>query len=253
MPTTSSLDTERRRRALATLIEQRGSVSFVDAAEALAVSEMTIRRDLRELEAEGLARRVRGGAIMPLGPQRFSVRSAQRSDAKASIARKALDLVPRHGAVALDASTTVGALAMLLGERESLTVVTNSWENFSCVRRAGAVHAVLTGGEVDIATDSLVGPIACRAAAALSYATLFASASGVDPGVGTTDVSLAEAQVKQEFARSSERVVLLADSSKLGERDIARSFSWDDIDLLVTELDPEDPALRPFRGLVELR
>lgn len=252
MSTTSSLDSERRRQALAHLVEERGSVSLADAASSFAVSEMTIRRDLLELEASGLVRRVRGGAIPAPGPQRFSVRSNLQRDAKTIIARKAGALVPRTGAVAMDASTTVGALVASLTGHDSLTVVTNSWENFSAARRAGFMNSVLTGGHAEASTDSFVGPLACRAAASMTYAALFASASGVQPALGSMDVSLSEAQVKQEFARSAERIVLLLDSSKLGERDIARSFDWEQIDVLVTELEPSDARLAPYRAVVEV-
>ncbi|MCR2800135.1 DeoR/GlpR family DNA-binding transcription regulator [Microbacterium sp. zg-Y818] len=253
MSTTSSLDTERRRQALTHLVEEQGSVSLSDAAGAFGVSEMTIRRDLLELEAAGLVRRVRGGAIPLPGPQRFSVRSNLQREAKTIIAQKAVSLVPRSGAVAMDASTTVGALVAALSGDAALTVVTNSWENFSAARRAGFTNAILTGGHAEASTDSFVGPVACRAAASMTYAALFTSASGVQADLGSMDVSLPEAQVKQEFARSAQRVVLLLDSSKIGERDVARSFSWDQIDLLVTELEPTDPRVASFNDVVEVK
>ncbi|MFB8386713.1 DeoR/GlpR family DNA-binding transcription regulator [Microbacterium sp. NPDC055910] len=253
MSTTSSLDSERRRQALARLVEEHGSVSLADAASAFEVSQMTVRRDLLELEAAGLVRRVRGGAIPTPGPQRFGVRSNLQRDAKTVIARKAAGLVPRGGAIAMDASTTVGALIASLSGDDGVTVVTNSWENFSAARRAGFMNSLLTGGEAEASTDSFVGPLACRAAASMSYSTLFTSASGVQSDLGSMDVSLSEAQVKQEFARSAERIVLLLDSSKLGERDVARSFEWEQIDLLVTELDPTDARLRAYRDVVDVR
>lgn len=252
MPTTGSVDAQRRRDALAALIEQRGAVSLADASAAVGVSEMTIRRDLIELEADGRVRRIRGGATVPAGPRRFSVRSNARSEQKQLIARKALSLVPAAGAIALDASTTVGALGGLLTDHADLTVMTNSWQNFTTVGRAGSARVLLTGGEAEPATDSLIGPIATRAAGSLSYDVVFVSASGVDAELGSCDVSLGETQVKQEFARSSQRVVLLADSSKLGGRDIARSFTWEQIDVLVTDLDPDDAALRPLIGLAQI-
>lgn len=253
MSTTSSLNSERRRQALAHLVEEQGAVSLAEAAAAFDVSAMTIRRDLLELETSGLVRRVRGGAIPAPGPQRFSVRSNLQRDAKTVIARKAADLVPRAGAIAMDASTTVGALAASITGTDDLTVVTNSWENFSAARRAGFVNALLTGGQAEASTDSLVGPLACRAASSMSYSTFFTSASGVHAQLGSMDVSLSEAQVKQEFARGAERIVLLLDSSKIDERDVARSFEWEQIDLLVTELDPSDARLRVLREVVALR
>ena len=131
--------------------------------------------------------------------------------------------------------------------------MTNSWENFSALRRSGVVDALLTGGQADAVTDSLVGPIACRSAASLNYDVLFASASSLHPLAGASDVSMQEAQVKAEFARAAQRVVLLADSSKLGSHDLVRSFEWTDVEVLITELNSDDDRLDPYRGLVELR
>ncbi|WP_221583525.1 DeoR/GlpR family DNA-binding transcription regulator [Microbacterium sp. G2-8] len=253
MSTTSSVHGEQRRRALAEILEREGSVQLAEAAAALGVSEMTIRRDLDGLEQEGVARRVRGGATRAVGPRPFGERMGQRRAAKARIAQKVLDLVPAHGAIALDASTTAGVLAEQLGRHEDLLVVTNSWENFGALRRAGTPRATLTGGQADDLTGSLVGPMACRAAAAVRYSTLFASGAGVDVAHGASDVSLEEAQVKLEFARGAERVVLLVDSTKLGNPGMARGLEWGDVALLVTELDVADARLDPYRELVEIR
>ncbi len=250
---TSSVRGEQRRTLLTEMLERDGSVALAAAAAELDVSEMTIRRDLADLEAAGLARRVRGGATRVVGPRSFRDRSAQRRSAKARIAQKALALVPEAGAIAIDASTTAGALGSVLTKHSSLTVVTNSWDNVHSARRAGVGRAILTGGEMDDLTDSLVGPIACRSAGSYGYRTVFAGANGVDASFGASDVSPEEAQVKVEFARAADDVVLLADSTKLGSRDLARSFAWDEVSVLVTELDPADERLDELRSRVELR
>ena len=106
------LGAERRARLLE-ILARDGALRLDPVAEELGVSAMTVRRDLDDLEAEGLARRVRGGAVAPVLPRPFGDRMSTRSAAKAAIARKALDLVPETGAAAFDASTTSG---VLLGE-----------------------------------------------------------------------------------------------------------------------------------------
>lgn len=253
MSTTGSVSAEVRRRKIEAELAAQGSVRLTDLARELSVSEMTIRRDLAELEHSGQLRRVRGGATRATGPRPFKERSVRQQVAKARIAEKALVLLPERGAIALDASTTSGALAAALTVRDDLTVMTNSWENFGALRSAGVREALLTGGQADAATDSLVGPLACRSAASLNYEVLFASASSLHPEAGACDVSLQEAQVKAEFARAAQRVVLLADASKLGGHDLVRSFEWADVDILVTELDVDDARLDPYRGLVRLQ
>jgi DeoR family fructose operon transcriptional repressor len=251
MTTSSTVDGEHRRRRLIDLLEREGGIRHESAATELGVSAMTIRRDLVEMEAAGLVRRVRGGALPPFGPRPFRERSTVRARAKAVIAEKAARLLPAAGAIAIDASSTTGRLGASIGDRPDLIVATNSWENFTAVRNSAA-RPVLIGGELEAVTDSFVGPLACRAAGAMQYRRFFASASAADASRGTMDVTLAEAQVKQELARSAEETILCVDSSKLGQRDIAVCLLWPDITALITELDPRDARLDAFRDLTEL-
>lgn len=242
---------EERRARLLEILTRDGALRLDPVAEELGVSAMTVRRDLDDLEAEGLARRVRGGAVAPVLPRPFGERMSTRSSAKSLIARKALDLVPATGAVAFDASTTSG---VLLGEVSAadLVVATNSIDNAATARRRPGLRSVLIGGELDERSGSLVGPVACRAAAALGYARFFTSASAV-AGSGTSEVSLEEAQLKGVFAELAEETILLLDASKLGRTAVAHGLDWARIDILVTDLDPRDERLDPYRDLTELR
>ncbi len=247
---TPLLASERRAR-LRELLAQDGAIRLESAAEVLRVSAMTVRRDLADLEAEGLVRRVRGGAVAPLLPEPFGARATARASAKAIIAKKAIDLVPLDGAAAFDASTTSNALISLVEARD-LLIATNSLENAAAARRRPGVHSILVGGELEERTGSFVGPVAVLAARSMSYAAFFTSASAVDAEFGPSEVSLTEAHLKSAFSENAERTVVLADSVKLGRRALARAVEWDAVDLLVTDLDPEDPRLDPFRALVEL-
>lgn len=224
-------------------------MAIADAAAALGVSEMTIRRDLAELEAQGVARRVRGGA-MAVGPQAFATRTQVAARAKARIATKLADLVPATGTVAFDASSTVMRLAGSLDAARDLTVLTNGPDTFAALQGQAGVTPLLTGGRLDPQTGSLVGPLACRSAGQLLVRTLFASAAAVTPD-GAYEATLDEAEVKR--AVPAGQVVLAADASKLDGRAVALGLGWDRIDVLVTELDPADPRLDPYRGLAELR
>src|SRR6266508_217515 len=191
------------------LIEQRiretGTVRIDQLASEFGVSEMTIRRDLDELEALGVARRIRGGAVA-VGPEPFAERHRHNARAKARIAGKLLDLIPKRGTIAFDASSTVYRLAAAL----------------------------------DGAQDLLFDVLVCSAAA-------------VDPTVGSSEASLEEAQVKRALSVTASRVVLAVDHSKLGTRAQARMFALDEVALVVTDLDPDDARLNPYRASVEVR
>jgi DeoR family fructose operon transcriptional repressor len=253
MATTGTLDAEDRRERLVSMLGRDGVIRLERAAAELDVSAMTIRRDLLEMEGEGLLRRVRGGAMPPLGPRSFSERASTRSRAKALIAEKAARLVPAGGAIALDASTTAGKLGARIGTHDGLLVATNSYENFRSVRQGGAAKAVLIGGEPEVLTDSFVGPLACAAASALLYRRFFTSASAIDSAHGSSEVSLAEVQVKHEFERAAAETVLCVDSSKFEQQDVALCLPWARISVMITELDPADARLDPYRELVEVR
>ena len=253
MATSGTFDAEERKANLLITLERDGAIRMNDAATSLGVSSMTIRRDLDDLEAEGLLRRVRGGAVSILGPRPFNERRAVRLRAKEAIAEKSAPLIPRSGAIALDASTTAGTIGMRLGPQAGLTIATNSYENFATLRNTAGVTPVLVGGEAEENTDSFVGLIACHAAASMLYQRFFVSASAVDTSHGTSEVSLLESQVKRAFAATSKELVLCIDSSKLQQQSVALCFPLTEISLMITELDPRDSRLDEYRELIELR
>lgn len=247
-----NLATEERLDRLDRELRARGRVEIGDAAEKLGVSEMTIRRDLKELEDRGSARRVRGGA-MAVGPQPFADRRRTASRAKATIAAKLAAIVPSTGAVAFDASSTVMRLSAALDDARDLVVLTNGPETFQALHGTPGVRPMLTGGELEPRTGSLVGPLACRAAGQLAVSHLIASAAALEPGLGATEACIEEAEVKRAMAAAAERVVLAVDASKLDRRSIAVSLDWETVDLLVTDLSPRDAQLKPYRALVDVR
>lgn len=242
----------RRRAQLLDILERDGVIQLEPAAVELGVSAMTVRRDIQALDAEGTVRRVRGGAVATVRPRPFDDRAAIRASAKSLIARKALSLVPDDGAIAVDASTTSGAvLGMVTSSR--LLVVTNSIDNAAIARARRGVRSVLLGGELEDRTGSLVGPTAERAARGFAVDRLFTSAAAIDAAVGTMEVSLEEAAVKQAMAVAAAGTVVLADSSKLDQQALAVALTWDRVDVLITDLDPTDARLDAYRDLVELR
>jgi DeoR family transcriptional regulator, fructose operon transcriptional repressor len=246
-----TLAAEERLRWLAERLVAQGAVTIPEAAGALGVSEMTIRRDLAELEERGTARRVRGGA-RAIGPQSFAERRHTATRAKSRIAAKLAGLVPAEGAVAFDASSTVMRLAGGLGRARDLTVLTNGPDTFDALQGLPGITAVLTGGRREERTGSLVGPLACRAAAQLTVHTFFASATAIDARAGALEATLDEAEVKRSIAAGADQVVLAVDSSKLGGRALAVGLEWDDVDVLVTELDPKNDRLDHYRKLARL-
>lgn len=247
-----SVDAIARLEQIRAELDAEGHVRVGELADLLGVSEMTVRRDLDALAELGVAHRVRGGAVST-APQTFADRFTQAARAKDAIADKLVRLVDDGSSIGIDASTTLQRLAARLGGARSLTAVTNSLESFAALDRHPGTTALLTGGALDPRTGSLVGPLAARAASDVVVAQLFVSAAGLDPTLGTTEATLEEAEVKRSLAGVAGSIVLAVDSSKLGQHAPARCLPIERVDLLVTELDPGDPQLDPYRGHCEIR
>ena len=246
----SSVDAERRRAQLHELLEREGALNLADSAEKYGVSEMTIRRDLFEMENAGLAHRVRGGAVAA-APQLFQRRQQIASEAKRTIAHKMLPLIPETGAVAMDASSTVHRFAVELGPVE-LTVVTTGIETFSMLSTKKKIHAILSGGELESSTGALVGPAAQRTIRDFVFTRAFVSPTCIDANLGGTESTSDGAEVKRTMRMASRSLVVAADSTKLGQTATARALELADIEVLVTELDPHDALLDAYRDHVEL-
>lgn len=243
--------TELRRGRLKEILAEHGRVELQEASRSLNVHPMTIRRDLEVLEREGLARRVRGGAIY-LGAEGYQQRRVQSLPAKRRIAEKLLGLVKADSAIGLDASTTMLQMASMLSGHPRLSVVTNGLIAFQLLQGKRGIKAYLTGGESEEENAALVGPIAVKALSGFLLNACFLSASCLDPAIGTSEPTTAEVEVKQAMAATAEQVILAVDASKLGTRSVARGLPLSRIDLLVTELSANDKRLDPYRDVVQI-
>lgn len=243
---------DHRRASIITALRE-GVRRVDDLARACGVSTMTIRRDLQVLEQRNEIRRVRGGAV-PVDAWTFDHRLGRSTAAKELIAAKLLALVPDKGGIGFDGSTTVHGLARRLKEQPvpDLTAVTTGFETFHELSRTPGCRAYATGGTADLHTGSLVGPLAQVTLQQFALHTCFLSATFLDDSIGTTEFTADEAAVKRALTAVSQRIVLAVDSSKLGRRAVAKCLPLDEADLLVTDLEPGDERLDPYRDLVEL-
>jgi len=237
---------EERAREIEQLTARQGQVRIDELARLLHVSEMTIRRDLDELQGLGVLRRVRGGAVA-VGPEPFAERHRTDARAKGLISEKLELLVPDRGTVAFDASTTVHRFAADRRGATDLVVVTNGIDTFQVLRDKPGISPTLTGGHLEPRTGSLVGPVATRSASDFLFDVLVCSAAAVDPVLGASEASVDEAEVKRSLQGTSARVVLAVSHTKLGARAQARVFEPREIDVIVTDLDPDDERLAAYR------
>jgi DeoR family fructose operon transcriptional repressor len=246
---------EERQNALALLVEQRGRVSVTGAAEQFGVTTETVRRDLAVLERAGMLRRVHGGAVpvsaVALVELGLGERTGRLAEQKAKIACAALDFLPgTNGSIILDGGTTTAALAELLPTDRRLLVVTNAVPIAARLAHAPGVTVQVLGGRVRGVTQCTVGETAVGKLADLRADVAFMGTNGITThGFTTPDED--EASVKRAMVRAGQRVVVLADSSKLDQETLVRFAAPEDVDVLITDggADPEALASLEKAGL----
>ena len=247
-----SLAAEERQELLLSTLREESRVGIEDAAKRLGVHPMTIRRALKSLERSGRARLVRGGAVY-VGTAEFTVRQSRALTAKRRIAEKLQPLIREHDSIGLDASSTVYCLAEAMPDVSPPLVVTYGVQTFQALQNTSKVQIILSGGELDPRTGSLVGIVAQQTIERFTLSCCILSTTALDPDTGTMEPTIEEVGMKQALANASDRVILAIDATKLSQRSAVRSVDLSEIDVIVTELDTNDVRLDPYRELVELR
>jgi DeoR family fructose operon transcriptional repressor len=242
--------TERHQEIIAS-IEVDGRVSVTDLSRRFRVTSETIRRDLDQLESLGQVRRVHGGAVSAAGARAAAPpppdREGVNRDGKRRIADAAIRLVPSdfRGSVLVDSGTTTGAFAARLGEwtpagpDASLDVITNSVPIAAALYGAPALDLHLLGGRVRGETSAAVGASTVEQLERLRPDIAFIGTNGVSADFGLSTPDELESAVKAAMVRSARRRILLADAGKLGEEALHRFAALGDLDMLITDAQPE--------------
>ncbi|GAA1470411.1 DeoR/GlpR family DNA-binding transcription regulator [Microbacterium thalassium] len=237
-----------RQQLIERMLRDSGRVSVIDLAQRLEVTTETIRRDLGVLETSGLLRRVHGGAVPadrastvePTLAERLSV----HGPAKDAIARRAAEAVPAgfRGSVFFDAGSTTAAVAEMLAARlrvGGVEVVTHSIAIAADLAATPGVALTVVGGRVRGVTAAAVGAGAVRTIEMLRPDIAFVGTNGVSADFGLSTPDPDEAAVKRAIVAAARRVVVVAAADKLGD-DLLVSFAGlDDIDVLVTDAQPD--------------
>ena len=221
---------EERRTMIQDLLAQQPAVVISKLAERFGTSEMTIRRDLDELEARGVCQRIHGGAMslrvlqhqnVPYPP--FPARRMSQVREKAAIGRLAATMVQPGEIIAIDSGTTAANLAYALRDRGPLTVVTNSMRVMEQIYDVTSITLISCGGTLSVETMtagggdlSFVGPIGVATLGGFRPSKAFVSTTGITVTDGISDASLFQVEVKRTLMEISAEVILIADHTKFG-------------------------------------
>ncbi|WP_067966663.1 DeoR/GlpR family DNA-binding transcription regulator [Nocardiopsis trehalosi] len=244
------MDSAERTDLIVARLRETGRVGVVELAEHTGHSEMTIRRDLDQLAAHGVLRRVRGGAValVPRGQEPpYAVRERQAAEAKRRIGAAVGDLVGDGNAVALDGGTTVLEAARALAGRP-LTVMPLALRAAQVLSAARETTVLMAGGEVRHGELDLHGPLTEAALGAVRFDVTVLGVCGLSVGDGATAHDLAEVAVKRAAMRSAGRTVVAADSTKLGVVTMGHVAPITAVDVLVTDTDAPDATVAAIRA-----
>ncbi|MFZ4452838.1 DeoR/GlpR family DNA-binding transcription regulator [Salibacterium aidingense] len=225
-----------RQRDIVKMINKNGSVRVAELSSTFNVSEETIRRDFEKLERDQLLRKIHGGALKveqhTETPQMH--RQSKNTEEKQVIAKKAASYVEDGDIIALDASTTALMMVEYIKDR-NLTVITNSIGVTMELSTEDHIRVILIGGYLSKASMSLVGNFAERVIEDYHVDKFFFSCLGVDIDRGISEMHEDQALVKKQLLSISEKLFLLADYSKFGEKSLFRLCNLSILDYLITD------------------
>jgi DeoR/GlpR family transcriptional regulator of sugar metabolism len=232
-------------------------VDIASVAAHFGVSEMTIRRDFEALEADGVLRRLVGGRAVMVDPKsrepRLSAREDDRHGVKARIGRVAADLIAADEVVFFDGGTTALAIARALrGSGKALTVLTRSLPIATELADEPGIEIFVLGGRLK--TSEMVTSSSTMADDLRDYNadTYVMGISGVDAVRGLTDYDPDESKGKRLALERSDRVLLAFDRSKLGRVLLSRVADLDDVDIVVTDADPDNEVIKAMPATVSV-
>jgi DeoR family transcriptional regulator, aga operon transcriptional repressor len=259
-PEEVDVDRYARWNALLELLTETGRISVEAAADRLAVSQATIRRDFDQLAQQQMITRTRGGAVVNGVSYDLPLRykSAKHAPEKQRIGAAAAALVAPAMVVGLTGGTTTTEAARALAARPDLagtgpdgpqlTVVTNALNIANELIVRSRMKIVVTGGVIRPQSYELVGPLATGILQGLTLDMAFLGVDGIDVTLGAASHHEGEAAMNSLLASRARRVVVIADASKLGRHAFAQVCPIESVDTLVTDVSVPEQEVEPFRA-----
>ena len=245
-----------RKADLAAYVNEVGRVTVADLAAHFNVSIDTIRRDLDQLDREGVLVRTHGGAVSAAeGPGRdrgLDVRLRMQVDEKERIAHAAAELVADGSVIMLNAGTTALAVARALRNHHDLTIATNNLRVPAEISPSAIRDLYVFGGAVRTITQATTGPVSLALGSHSPEVDLRCDLALVAVGAvdesGYSTSNLGDATMMAEMVRRAERTAILADSTKLGRRLFAQVVPLDQADSLITDSAPPPELAAALAG-----
>lgn len=219
-------------------LNQKGYVNVVELCETHKVSSVTIRKDLSFLENKNLLHRTHGGASkQPIYAfeRNVSDKELLQVEQKMLIAKAALSYISNNDYIIMGSGTTIHSLSKMMGGFQKLTVLTPSLKVSLELCKHSEIDTIQLGGDIRKASTSVVGAIAEGILSQFSCNKLFIGTDGLHLEFGLSTSNAMEAHLNQAMIDVAEKVIVLADSTKMNVRGFGKICNLEKIDVLITD------------------
>ncbi|MBP1839871.1 DeoR/GlpR family DNA-binding transcription regulator [Formosa algae] len=233
-----SLNIIDRHKLILEKLEADGFVSVNALSEEFKVSLVTIRKDLKLLEEKKLLFRSHGKAILVnpyITEHSVNIKEKIHAKEKRKIGMAAAELLEANDSVIIASGTTVTEFARHIKPLEGLTVLTASLNTAVILVNYKEINVMQLGGMVRSSSASVIGPIGERMLAEFTFTKLFLGVDGIDLDYGLTTTNLMEASLNKEMIKASQKIIVLADSSKFNKKGFGRICGLEDVDQIITD------------------
>ena len=246
------LTTEERRERIVSAAHENGKVKVADLSEEYGISEVTIRKDLEALEAEGHLQRVHGGAV---GMNKLYVnmdlseRYKTNAGAKRELANLAADFIDDNDTIFMNAGTTLTYVLRAIRDKKNISLVTNSVQNATEAALYSSFNVILLGGELDSKYQFTYGTDAERQLENYHAAKCILSVDGISAESGLTLYYSNEASLARKMVENAAQTIIAADSSKVGREAFAIITDANKTDILITNASDKSAELEKLKKL----
>ncbi|QLG44066.1 DeoR/GlpR family DNA-binding transcription regulator [Costertonia aggregata] len=238
---------EERHQIILNEVRIHNRVLLTDIADLLNVSADTIRRDIKVLHDDKKLKKVHGGAIS-LGFNNYNgvVNNIYSLDKKTQIAKKAIQLLKDGQVVLISGGTTNVEIAKLIPPRLKLTCFTPSLQVAIQMLNKPHIETIFIGGKLSNNSQITVGGVAISMLSQIKSDICFLGTNSIDLEEGITEFDWEIVQIKKAMIKASKKIVSPSISEKLNSVQRYKICQIEDIDILITELEPSDEKLRKF-------
>lgn len=222
-------------------LNEYGFVRIADVADELGVTKVTIRNDVKILESKGLLYKVHGSARLAnphIADRDLDTKSRLNREAKQRIAARAVELIGESDSIMISAGSTTYALADAISNNPPqgvLNVVTPFLKVSELLCALDSVRVEQLGGVIHRKSCATLGENASLTLGNIVCSKFFVGVDGIDPDFGITTSTIEEAQLSHKMMNASSKTVVLADSSKFGQRGFGHIASLEEVDIIITD------------------